>query len=766
MAPLSAGARAHSCYPCHVQVPDLVGTSIRSIRILERIGEGGMGRVYLGLDEKLGRRVAVKAVRADIRLGPVARERFLREARVLSQLEHPNICRIYDFIESDQGEFIVLELVSGSNLHDAVARGMSFSAKLAAAEQVAAALVAAHSLSVVHRDLKPENIMLTAEGVVKVLDFGLARADGEPEPPPPATETATLPPGDRATLTQLGDVMGTPRFMSPEQARGQAVTAASDMYSFGLVLQELFTGRPAYEEGLDAAALVHRAQWADTLPVADLDTELATLVKQLKAITPRDRPSAVAAAEQLRRVRERPRRRLLRLAAVTAAAGLLVGAAALGVGLVHARRSLAAAEEARAEAEAVNAFLRDMLGSAEPGDRGREVKVVDILDRASATVEGRYADHPTRLAVLLHTLGYTYASLGHYAKARDLLRHAAAIWRQEVGELDTRQLDTLELLGNAESDAGNYARALALRRLVWQRRREALGTRHPMTLRSLVSTAASLTTLGRFEEAEGMQREALAGLVETVGPEDRDTMAARNSLAITLYRLGRLPEAEALHRENLTLRERVLGPEHPQTINSLGNLVPILADQGKHDEALELSRREVMLRTRVQGERHPGTLIARGNTVLVLSMLGRHAEAEAEGRAALQELRSRLGGEHPFTLMVASAVAAAVAGQGRLAEAEQMQRETFAAMERVLGVDHPTTLEATETLASILVSMHRRAEAETLLRHLVEARGRVLGPSHVGTVRAERQLAQLLATGGDVAEPPQPRPPGSSKPSG
>jgi serine/threonine protein kinase len=141
-----------------------------------------MGEVYAAVDETLGRRVALKAIRPERRLSPSARARFVREARILSQLDHHHICRVYDFVTRDESDFIVLELIDGRSLRRALDEGLPRGDALRIAQEITSALVLAHSHGVVHRDLKPENVMLTAAGAVKVLDFGLASSDGSAAP--------------------------------------------------------------------------------------------------------------------------------------------------------------------------------------------------------------------------------------------------------------------------------------------------------------------------------------------------------------------------------------------------------------------------------------------------------------------------------------------------------------------------------------------------------------------------------------------------------
>ena len=169
----------------------MIGDIVSHYQILRKLGEGGMGEVFVGIDQTLGRKVALKAIRAERRLDAQAKSRFLREARILSALDHPHICRIYDYVEGEQCDLLVLELIDGRSLKDVIAHRPDRSLCMKIAEQVTDVLIAAHAAGVVHRDLKPGNIMLGDDGTIKVLDFGLARAiDSTPgttthsDPPP------------------------------------------------------------------------------------------------------------------------------------------------------------------------------------------------------------------------------------------------------------------------------------------------------------------------------------------------------------------------------------------------------------------------------------------------------------------------------------------------------------------------------------------------------------------------------------------------------
>ena len=231
----------------------MIGRTIGRFRVVEQLGAGGMGAVYVADDETLGRRVALKAIHHDRSLESEVRLRFQREARALSQLDHPHVCRIYDYFEGDGEDFLILELIDGQTL-DRWASGRPRRALLTAARDIASALGAAHECGIVHRDLKPGNVMVAAGDVPKVLDFGLAAQAAPPSEGNAASVTlaagaaaATGSWSSDALVTEEGVIAGTPRYMSPEQALGQPLTTAADVYSLGLILQELLTGQPAFK---------------------------------------------------------------------------------------------------------------------------------------------------------------------------------------------------------------------------------------------------------------------------------------------------------------------------------------------------------------------------------------------------------------------------------------------------------------------------------------------------------------------------------------
>jgi eukaryotic-like serine/threonine-protein kinase len=237
----------------------MVGRTVGSYRVEAKIGAGGMGEVYRAHDAKLGRLVALKMLPPALSSDPDRLRRFHGEARAISSLNHPHILVIHDFGEVDGRPFIVTEFVEGETLRECLAGGpIAVGDAVGIATQIASALAAAHARGIIHCDIKPENVMVRPDGYVKVLDFGLAKGIGQAAPTAD-TASVLLPSGS-------GPVAGTPRYMSPEQTRGEALDARTDVWSLGVVLYEMLTGRPPFD-GATTADIVASVLQSDVRPI-------------------------------------------------------------------------------------------------------------------------------------------------------------------------------------------------------------------------------------------------------------------------------------------------------------------------------------------------------------------------------------------------------------------------------------------------------------------------------------------------------------------
>ncbi len=255
----------------------MIGTTLKHYEVESLIGKGGMGEVYRARDVRLGRVVALKILPTEFTADAARRSRFLQEARAASAVNHPSIAQVYDVDEADGKVFLAMELVEGRTLRSLIQnRELDVLGALEIAQQVAGGLAKAHEAGIVHRDIKPENIVVAPEGHAKILDFGLAKL----REPPSGGGPDDLSHMETLARTQSGMILGTLRYMSPEQARGHEVDPRSDIFSLGIVLYEMVTGQLPFS-GATAIDTLHAIAFEETRPVTALRANIAPSVQRI-----------------------------------------------------------------------------------------------------------------------------------------------------------------------------------------------------------------------------------------------------------------------------------------------------------------------------------------------------------------------------------------------------------------------------------------------------------------------------------------------------
>ncbi len=624
-------------------------------KILVEIGRGGMGVVYRATDTVLGREVAVKVLQDRLGPGSLAARRFVGEARIASQLQHPGIPAVHDLCLLPDGRpLLAMRLIKGRTFDDFLRDRSPGSPNLVAVfEQVCQAVGYAHAHDVIHRDLKPANVMVGAFGEVQVMDWGIAKVldrsvnRREPTADAEATVAATAIESDRdeGDATRAGSVLGTPAFMPPEQAIGAVdqVDARSDVFGLGAILCTILTGNPPYV-GADSEAtrqLAARARLDDAFTRLDscgAEPGLVVLCKRCLSAEKDDRPrnagevaAAVAglraAAEErarqaeLDRVRaegeraraqvqageQRKRRKVLALAAAAVIAAL---AAAAGLSIWQARVAIAEADNARKAEVAATAAREAEEQQRQTADEALNFMKVVL---AYGTSAGQGGKEPKKAPTVREALDWATQRISGQFGDKPLPPLVEAKVRKTVGEAYYR-------LQDLEEAAVQYQRALEIYRA-------QLGPDDEATWQTMNDLGEVCKRLKRYDEAEDLLKTALAAKRAKLGNDNRSTQRTVNNLG-GLYRdMKRFEEAEPLVREAYETRRRLFGPDDSDTLNSTNNLGALYIRLGKPAEAEPCFREAAEGYERVHGIRFE-TALYWSNVADSLFVQKRFADAE------------------------------------------------------------------------------------------------------------------------------------------
>lgn len=747
-----------------IGVPPEAPRRIGPYQLDRLLGEGGSAVVFLATRPDLGHQIAVKILR-DAWLSPARRERFLGEQRTLAQLNHPSIAAFHDAdLLSDGTPWLAMEYVPGVPLTEyCAARTLGVPERLRLIRAVAEAVQYAHRHAVIHRDLKPSNILVTDDGAVKLVDFGIAK------------HLETI---DESESTRTGLRMLTPAYAAPEQLSRAGVGTHTDVYALGVVLYQVLTGRLPFdltdrtpEESLAlvvgrppappsavAGSGQSRAVWAD------LDVLCATAMHVDPLRRYRDMDGIIRdidhflAGEPLEarpdsfayRAGKFVRRHARAVAAAVVACVMLVGLVTFYTVRLRQARDSALAEADRAQR--AQRFTQNLF---EGGDRtaapAETLRVLSLLDRGLQEARSLESD-PRSQSELFLTLGTIYQKLGALDRADTLLQSSIEQRRLLSGAGDPSVAQASVALGLLRLDQARYDEAEQLVREA-QRINEATQPPDPQAL------AVTRTALGRILQARGDYAAALATLTDAVrlhalrNTTSADYVAAVTELANTHFYAGNYDRSDSLNRIVLALDQQQRGPRHPAVAEDLINLGATEFERGKYpeaeafyrqaldittgwygenhfataanltmlgralvreerwDEATATLERALVIRERVFGPEHPNVASTLNELGTVALRRERYAEAERHYQRALQIYRTTYQGKHYLIGIALSNIGSVRLGQRDNAGAEQAFREAFVRFSETLPADHSNIGIIRIKLGRSLLRQHRYAEA-------------------------------------------------------
>jgi serine/threonine protein kinase len=703
------------------------GDRIGRYKLLQRIGEGGCGVVYMAeQEEPVRRRVALKVIKLGLDTRSVI-ARFEAERQALAMMDHANIAKMFDAGATDAGRpYFVMELVPGVRITEYCDQNnISVADRLALFIEVCGAVQHAHQKGIVHRDLKPANILISindGEPVPKVIDFGIAKAI--------ANQKLT----DKTVFTAFGQFVGTLGYMSPEQVTLTTVDidTRSDIYSLGVLLYELLTGRQPFdakelaaagadevrrtickEEPLRPSTRVSKLIESEQTSTAKcrqsnpwklvrlLHGELDWIViKCLEKDRSRRYETVEGLASDVQRhldsepIIARPPSKLYRFQKTVRRNKLVFAAASvvsisLLIGFIVSNylyvREIAAelkAQTAQRREEAIKNFMVCIFRSPHPESVGRDVKVIELLDQALSDLK-RNSDSKLRGA-LLDAIGSSYVGLGLYSNAVEVLEQALNAQRKVFGNDDFETVKTMCDLGHAYRENGQWQKALPLNEQMLRIVSPQFAKDYPdLTITMTNNMATTYQDAGRLSDAIRLYEQIVPRLGTRLGDADPKTIRTMDNLATAYEDVGRVTDAIPLFEKVFTVSKSKLGDADPRTLECMHNLAYAYQAAGRLSNAVPLFEKSVELHKLAFGANHPYVFDAQGALGRALVAAERFANAEVPLRACLAYRASHIP-DHWQRYSIESVLGAALLGQRKMAEAELLLLSGYEGMDRHL----------------------------------------------------------------------------------
>jgi serine/threonine-protein kinase len=755
-----------------------IGQRLGPYRITAHVARGGMGDVFEAerADGEFEQRVAIKLI-GSAALSADAVSRFRAERQILARLNHPNIAQILDGGTTGDGTtYLVMEYVEGLPVDEhARQHRLGLRDRLALFRRICDVLEFAHRNLVVHRDIKPTNILITADGEPKLLDFGIAKlleSDAPTEQVAPATTRIM-----------------TPDYASPEQILGQPITTSCDVYSLGVLLYELLSGRRPHQlRGKRPSELEHAV--CETTPsrpseIVDaaragypsrrtpgrwLAGDLDNIVMMALRVRPEHRYQSVQqlSADIRRYLDGQPvaaqgrswtylttkflRRNRMAVAAAAVALVVLAGLVGYHIRQISEERDLVRQEAERTAA--VSEFLKDIFHVSNPDQSlGETITARDILDQGAARLDTELAGQPGIRATLMATIGEVYGFLGLYDSAIDELEQAVALQR---GVNDPAALaSSLELLARNLYEAGDMDRALALLDEAQDRVRQAGMEDSALNAQVLYTLGQLHMFRGDYDQSLYYHEAAHERWVALPSDERRHAANALDGLGQTLHLQGDLDGAEEYLRAALATRRAADGKTTATVLANIHNLATLLHEKAEYAEAEELYLEVYEGEIRITGLDHPDRDTAMTNLGRLYRETGRFEEAEHYLREAVAHSTRTRGAIHRYTAYNQNNLAGLLSERGQHAEARTTFETVLEVYAQTVPPDHPFIASSKVAYGALLIELDEPAAAEGHARDALAICEAALPQDHWLTARSRGVLGgSLLAQGhADQAEP-------------
>lgn len=732
------------------------GMLVEHFQLLRVLGKGGMGSVYLAEQfVPIRRYVALKVVREGF-ISETGLRRFEAERQSLALMEHPSIAHVLEAGTLPDGNpYFAMEFIDGQTLTDYCdSKQLTIRERVKLFTSVVEAVQHAHQKGVIHRDLKPSNIMVRErDGVAqaKIIDFGIAKA---------VSDDVGL---SSEAITVQNAMVGTPAYMSPEQASGQPIDIRTDVYALCMVLYELLAGSLPFDpKSLDSgnpfqnlyvihsgeiqapsSRLTRQASSKASIIAERRCTtpgELAKLLRSdldwviLKGLDP-DREQRYAAASNLvqdlwnylddQPVSARPAQRLYTLrkfvrrnrgivfASCLALLAVIAGITAGAIGYIQALQANQIAMREKDKAEAINTFLIDMLNAANPHGGDREIKVVDVIDEAAESLSDQFDDRPEVKASLYHSLVKTFDSLGQYQKAEDLANKGLLWGAPILGETSETMLELRNLRGEAIGGASRYEEAKADYRFILEATDTEAGRDLPIRYTAFNNLGVMNAYTNNIDEGCDMMQECYRGRVRILGPHHERTIGAMGNWAACLLYAGKVEKALPVLEDMLEAKRDLHGLAHPSTLVTMENLANAYEKVGKIGAAIRLFQTNYDQILEVFGESHDRVTIAGNQYGRLLTRLGYLTRAEQVFQQVLSSWQTPTTIDIEYRFRAVQNYAELLADLDKPQKAWQVLDDFEASIQ---GVDEENTILARQRAfrmvqAGILSQLGRGAEA-------------------------------------------------------